>query len=348
MEIGSNTLKENGELINLDYDDEQFDDSQEEPGYEDNGEDEINYQNDEPDVISQLLIDKGINPEGVKFVNDNNQIEEKHWNDLTAEEQYNILSQQETPPAPNVADQLSNEELQLLNYMRANNLTPSEFYELSVQNGIQNYIGSQGQPSYQVDEFSDDELYLADLQLRAPDATEEELLQSLESAKANPDMYQKQIQGLRKEYADLEEQNQQEEAALRNEQAQEQYRQFSETIFDSINSLSGIGGIDIELEDSDKQDIATLILGHDQAGVNYLQKALSDPNTLTSVAWFLLKGRDTIDGIINYFTKEISKVRENSFRRGQESFVDEEEPRMVITPHETFTQKPVKSIDELD
>ena len=47
-----------------------------------------------------------------------------------------------------------------------------------------------------------------------------------------------------------------------------------------------------------------------------MQKALADPTVLAHVAWFLLKGSDTIDGLVQYFTKEITKVRENSFKKG--------------------------------
>jgi hypothetical protein len=39
---------------------------------------------------------------------------------------------------------------------------------------------------------------------------------------------------------------------------------------------------------------------------------LANPEVLTKVAWFLLKGEDTVDGIIKYFTKEITNVREAS------------------------------------
>jgi hypothetical protein len=55
-----------------------------------------------------------------------------------------------------------------------------------------------------VDSISDDELFMGDLKLRTPDITDEELLNALDAAKANPELFEKQIQGLRTEYKGLE------------------------------------------------------------------------------------------------------------------------------------------------
>lgn len=350
MEIGSNTLRENGELMNLDYEDEDFLEEQtgyEEPEEDHNGEDIT----PEPTLVERLLQDKGITDTSkIKFANEDNSIEERDWNSLSAEEQYNILSEQPSIPQQNISDQLSDEELSLLNYMRQNNLTPSEYINLSIQQGVQNYINNQPGPSYQVDDMTDEDLYMADLKLRTPDITDEELLSALDTAKSNEQLFAKQVAGLRQEYKELEDSNREEEQAISQEQAQEQYNQFAETIYDSIESLNTLGDIDIELDDNDKADLAEYILGYDQAGVNHLQKALSDPRNLTAAAWFLLKGQETIDGLIQYFTKEISEVRKNSFIKGQES--REGSPTVVVKQPEqrrsSFTQGPINSIDDLD
>lgn len=351
MEIGSNTLRENGELMNLDYDDDEYleEQSSQDDSEEYTGEDTT----PEPTLMERLLQDKGItDTTRIKFANDDNSIEERDWNSLSAEEQYNILSDNPVQYVPaDVSEQLSQEEISLLNYMRANNLTPSEYVNLSIQQGVQNFINNQPGPSYQVDDMTDEDLYMADLKLRTPDITDEELLSALDTAKSNEQLFAKQVAGLRQEYKELEESNREEEYAISQEQAQEQYNQFAETIYDSIDSLNTLGDIDIELDDNDKADLAEYILGYDQAGVNHLQKALSDPRNLTAAAWFLLKGQETIDGLIQYFTREISQVRRNSYMKGQES--REDSPTVVVKQQQperrsSFTQGPINSIDDLD
>jgi hypothetical protein len=57
------------------------------------------------------------------------------------------------------------------------------------------------------------------MKARVPDMTEEELAESLESAKANPQAFEKQVAGLREEYKRLEEEEIQQEQAINQEQA---------------------------------------------------------------------------------------------------------------------------------
>ena len=67
-------------------------------------------------------------------------------------------------------------------------------------------------PTYEVDNMSDDELFCLDLldKVGADNITDEELQQALENAKANENLYSKQVASLRVYYKELEEKRQQE------------------------------------------------------------------------------------------------------------------------------------------
>jgi len=112
------------------------------------------------------------------------------------------------------------------------------------------------EPVYQVDSLSDDDLYLADMQLRAKDITDEELQQALEQAKSNPETYQKYVNGLREEYKNLENQNSEQQQAEEQAAQQEQYTQFSNQVLNSINNLNSIGDLDISMDDREKDELA--------------------------------------------------------------------------------------------
>lgn len=45
------------------------------------------------------------------------------------------------------------------------------------------------------------------------------------------------------------------------------------------------------MDKDEKTELANFILGNDGAGVNYLTKALNDPDTLVAASWFLLNGQ---------------------------------------------------------
>jgi len=92
-------------------------------------------------------------------------------------------------------------------------MTPSEY--------LQSIAGEHVEvtPQYKIDDLSDDEVYLLDLESRIGELTDEEAAQALSNAKQNEDFFKKQIEGIRKEYKEREDfKTQQEEAEREQEQ----------------------------------------------------------------------------------------------------------------------------------
>ena len=343
------TEENNADLSHLSFDDEdEIYDSPEfqatEPEEEEIGQYYEEESTEEPSLIARLLRDKGIqDPSKIKFADDDDNLQDVDWNDLSLEEQYNILSSQPSEETPSPEDFLTEDEINFLNVLRQNNLTPEQYLQAVVQEQLANQ--EPPEPVYEIDSLTDDELFIGDLQIRTPDITDEELLDALNKAKENPELFNKQVNGLRKEYKALEDQNREEQQLLAQEQNQAQYQEFQESIYEGIDSINSFGEIDIELSDDDKNEIADFILTPNQnTGISKLQESLADPKTLSQIAWFLLKGQDTIDGLIQYFTKEISKVRETYQGKGQKPA-----PKVVITkPQQKSQSRKVSSIDDLD
>lgn len=338
----------------MDFDDLDFDDYSQNNQQESNEESvpqQEEHQEDNTstnDAISDYLKTIGIkDSNNIKFDDGNGGVVNKSWNDLTEDEKFNILK------TPNVKYEepengLNDSEIEFINYLRDNGLSPEEY---------QQYIYSQGQQQapqpkmYTVDNLSDDELYLADMQLRAKDMTDEELQNALEVAKANPDTYQKQIAGLRQEYKGLEDQKNQEEQAEYQAQQQEQYQKAANQIFDSIDNFNSIGSMDIQMTDEDKDQLAQFILGKDGAGVSYIQKALSDPQNVVAASWFLLNGQDTFDQIQDYISQVAKNARQAGYQEGLKQsgnkppvVINRNPDKPLINPN---TKKPV-SIDDID
>jgi len=68
------------------------------------------------DLIANLLRQQGIrNPDEIKFEDDNGQIVNRRWSDLTQEEQFNILN---TPQIQEVESDLDDSEIDLINRLR--------------------------------------------------------------------------------------------------------------------------------------------------------------------------------------------------------------------------------------
>ena len=320
-------------------------DGQQEEDYEQVTE-EVTQQEEEKDIVKELLKLQGIeDPSSINFENEDGSIEKLNWSDLTLEEQLNILNTKDSKPVENINPEFGDDFLSLAQELQDNNMSVDDFVNYIKDQGAKEYQTSL-QPNYEVDNISDDELFKIDLKNRIPDITIEQLEGALEQAKTNEELYQKQVNGIRDEYKQFEDEQNAQNEAISVEEQQQRYNEFANTIAQSIDSLESINGIDVELEDEDKMELAHFILGQDAAGVSNLGKALNDPETLVKVAWFALKGADAIDSITEYFKNQITKVRESSYQKGLEATDRKKSPRVAITKDKE--QKKYVSIDDLD
>lgn len=299
-------------------------------------------------VVTELLKRQGIeDPNQISFEKEDGSIEKLKWDDLSLEEQLNILNQKpENDDLPPVNDEIGEDIQSLAKELKDNNMSVDDFINYIKDQSIQGYQASL-QPHYEVDNITDDDLFKIDLKNRIPDITPEQLETALEQAKSNDELYNKQVNGIREEYKQFEEEQNAQNEAITVEEQQQQYNEFANAITQTIDSLDNVNGIDIELEDEDKYELAQFILGQDAAGVSNFGKALNDPETFVKVAWFALKGADAIDSITDYFKNQITKVRESSYQKGLEDAGSKKnKPRVVTT--KTQEQKKYISIDDLD
>lgn len=293
---------------------------------------------EESELIKSLLKEKGIDDlSKIKFENDKGEIEEISWNDLSNEEKMAILS----PEQEDDNTRLDDQEINLINQMRLHNVTPQEFVQIIKQQGVAEYVAQQENPDahYAVDDLTDEELYVLDLQARVEGITEEELQEALDRAKSNEELFQKEITGIRNEYKKLEEDKNQRDAALEEQKAQEQFAQFSRDIVNSIENFTNVGELDVDMDDNDMNELYQFITGSNNAGIRYLDQALSDPNTLVRVAWFALKGEDIINSISDYYKSEITKAHRAGVEEGKKKATpkeqkEEKETKVVVKKKE--------------
>lgn len=273
-------------------------------------------QEEDKDFLTTLLESRGIQDRSkIKFENEDGEIEEVDWDNLDNDAKMNILQSSESTDS----DSLDQSEIQLINAIRNSGMTPSEYLDYMGKEVVNRYIQNSQQPQYSVDQYTDDELYLMDLMSRTgDDLTEDEAIEALDKAKSNESLYKKQVDAIRKEYQEAEKANQA-QAELEEQQAQQQqFEQFSNQIVDEINNLKEVQGFELNMDSDDMQTLYDFITGQDAAGNNYFAKALSDPKILVKAAWLILNGDQMVNDITNYFQKEITEVRKNSYKKGAE------------------------------
>lgn len=299
----------------------------------------------EDDFLTSLLKSRGIEDKSkIKFATEEGDVEEVDWDSLSNEDKLNILSSSESTPE----NGLDESEIQLINAIRNSGMSPSEYLQFIGNGEVERYIQNSQEPQYEIDEYSDDELFLMDFMSRMGEVTEDEATEALERAKANEGLFKKQIEAIRNEYKQAEQENQM-QAQLEQEQiAQQQYDQFSDQIVDEINNLTEIQGFELNMENDDMQELYDFITGYDAAGNNYLAKALSDPHILVKTAWLALNGDQMINDITSYFQKEIASVRKESYKKGVTDTQKKMEKADKVVFKDTHTKPSKEVFDDLD
>lgn len=266
--------------------------------------------NDTPtndNFLVSFLGEYGLKDGVVKYENDDGSIEEVNFEDLDPNEKLNVLKQITTPD-------LNEDEISIINYLRTHNTTLQNVLDEYSQKAIQAYIDQNGpiQKTYTIDDYSDDELYIADLKIKYSDMTDDEIKTDLEAAKENEELFKKKVDTIRKQYKEQEDAEAAEATRSQEEQMnnfrtsiQDQLKEFKQVSLDYKDAQSGFFRID----DTDRNEIYKYIMEQDSDGYTQFFKDLNDPAKLVKYAWFAKYGEQAISDITNYWKRELKNTR---------------------------------------
>lgn len=283
---------------------------------------EIVKDTNEESLLNDILKARGIENSMVKIIDENEEEKEVNFYDLTRDEQLEILNTQ----SEITNDELDDSEIDFLNYMRTNNMTPQEFLEKYKESVIAEMQNNQT-PLYEIDAYDDHELFLLDLKNKF-DLTDEELQKELEKELANEELFTKKVTKIREEYKQLEDQyNASKQQDFENQRA-EQYNQFANAMVNIATNTSEYHGI--VLEDNEKAETLSYLLDLDENGMSQFSKDLNDPNRLYEAAWYLRYGKEAFEALENAYEAEIAKLKKDK-------------PKVVVRN----SDKPIANINDL-
>ena len=288
-----------------------------EPAYgveEPEGDDSNEPVSNEPelDVWHQYLKEMGIaDSKAIQFENDEGEIETVDFDTLDRDTQLTMLRELSDPG-------LSEHELEVVNYLRRNNVSFNDVIEHYAEQRLQQYLSENPdqvhQKTYSVDEYSNDELYLADLKNKYPTLTDEELLSELDAAKLNEELFNKKTEAIRQQYKEIEEQQIKDQELAE----QQRYETLQQNITNAVLNFKEVS-IDpdpesedwrgIEIEDGDRQQILSYLLDQDQEGKSQLVRDIEDPNSLIELAWYKLYGQDLVHNVTKYWKGVVKEDR---------------------------------------
>ena len=299
----------------------------------------------EDDAMTAFLKSKGIaDPSKIQFENENGEIEDVDFNSLSREEQLTMIQELTNPD-------LSDHEVQVVNYLRQNNVTFDQVIDYFANQRLEEYLNTHPedvhQKSYSIDDYNDDELYLADLKSKYPSFTDEELLSKLNTAKYDEDLFKKEVDVLRENY------KAQEDQMLKDAELaeQQQYEDLQNNLLQAVSNFNEISldttdvnSDSLVVEDADKHQMLAYLLNQDKDGKSQFVKDIENPATLIELAWYRTQGRNVIDGISQYW-KDILKNERKKIASLEKQLENTKSNKTVIASKETKTNSPGKGLN---
>ena len=289
----------------------------------------------ELDVWHQYLKDLGVSDyKAIQFENDEGEIETVDFDTLDKETQLTMLKELTDPG-------LSEHEIEVVNYLRRNNASFDDVINYFAEQRLQQYLTENPdqvhQKVYSVDEYTNDELYLADLKNKYPDFTDEELLAELDAAKLNEELFNKKSDIIRQQYKEQEDRQKQEAEAAE----QQRYEDLQQNIVNAVLNFKEIS-IDpdpesedwrgLEIEDGDRQNILSYLLDQDQEGKSRLVRDIEDPNELIKLSWYKLYGDETFKHITGYWKGLLKEARQENAKLSKQIEKYKKGTNTVVTP----------------
>lgn len=291
------------------------DDDDDNPTHEDdeNPDDEENSETPaQHDLIAELLKAKGIeDPKAIKYEDEEGNIIDVDFDTLSFEEKLAILNTDDA----DINYGLEESEVQVINFLRHNDVSFEDAVKYYQKQAVQEYIDSQNIVGLEVDQYTNEELYVMDMKAKFNNLTDAEIEIELSRQLEHPELFQKKVDKLRTEYKEIEQQ-QLEDSRLEKEREEEQkFETFKGSLINVAQSTLDIGGLD--LDNNDKNEVLTYLLDKDINGVSSFTKDNDNPEKLFKMAWYATKGEEAFEVLHDYYRKEIEKVSRASYEKGK-------------------------------
>jgi hypothetical protein len=301
--------------------------------------------------IEQFLAQYGIQGGIVTITDDSGtNPEQKHFNDLSSEEQFNILFDLAQSGLPSVEERfgLDPDEIGLINYVRDSGKTVNEAINDIAMNRLSQLQAMQESNSLDYTNMSDEGVTAKWLRESNPDATDEEIAEELERAKSGK-FFEKNAESYKKQFIARQ------QAELERSRAEQEHQMMMELENDRAQIATEVAGIDnlfgFEISKEDKNAVLSMLLEVNGNGDSkFMEEVFSDPKRLFKAAWLYKNAEGYFEKLETYYKKEIansySKGRREAIEGMPSNPVNTTSPRKA-TSNQTSINTNVKTIADL-
>lgn len=255
------------------------------------------------DNISLSLIEDILKSKGIKDIN-NIKVEDSEtgiihnvpFEELTREEQLDLLN------LNNDNYDLEDDEINLISFMRENELSFDDLINYYKQLGVNEYLENEGK-KFKIDELSDEDVYALHIKNDYEDLTEDEIAEEVAKAKENETLFSKKVEKIREDFKKIEEEQLAKEKE-NSEPSKEDLESLINNIKTSASNIKTVGGFD--LEESDINQAIDYLVKPQLNGNSKLISDLNNPDMLFKLAFYMTHGDDLIDSIHEQYNNILS------------------------------------------
>lgn len=240
--------------------------------------------------------------------------ESKHFEELTDEEKFNVLSTLIESHAVPIEQKygLDQDEVNILNYFRSQEKPITEALDELVEKRLQDIILERTAASTDYENMPSDAIYLKWLKENNPEASEEDLKEDLETAKKLKS-FEKTVDGVKKIFVEKQAAEIAAQEAERKKSELAELEADRETIVKHVSQIDQIAGFTVT--DIEKNEILSKLLEVNEHGDSlFMEEVFADPAKLFKAAWLYNKAEKMFDDMADYYKKELSK----QYKKGRE------------------------------
>lgn len=335
---------------------EEEDPKESEEGTEESVEDELSNEEEGEESsssgIDQFLAQHGIVGGMITFEGeDGEDPETKHFNELTAEEQFNILhdlTDNSGNEEQDISKILDEDEIGLLSWVREQGTSVEDAIDKLATERFEQLKNFEGGQRYE--DMPSEAIVGKWLKDTNPEASDEDLIEELENLK-NGKFFEKQADVLRNQFINEQKQEEERVHQARQEEAQREIDEDRVTIANAAKNIERVAGWDIN-EDMKNDVLETLLEVNEEGDSQFMAEVFGNPEKLFKAAWLYKFGESHFDQLETYFKKEITNQFQEGKRVGESGLSKEPldggyVPKVKKGKKDSIRQEKIVSLDDL-
>jgi len=242
----------------------------------------------------------------------------QHFNELSQEEQFNVLSDLANSGAPKLEEKygLDEKEIGLVNFVRENGGDVDQILNNMAMERLEQLQMIQNATGLDFDAMDNEAMMAKYLKDQEPEATEQEIADEVARRKEGK-FFEKDVASIRDAYksnAAAEAEAAKAQEAKDFEAELEEQRGIIATAVNEVDSVIGW-----KVDNNQKNEILSELLETNEEGDSkFMAEVFSDPQRLFKAAWLYHNAESYVDELEKHYKREVA----NAFHRGKEQAIN--------------------------